>query len=38
LESVAVFTGYNNIRISVDTVLKTDLNAKPNAFIRTRAG
>jgi len=42
LESGAIFTGYNNVRISGDAgtlfSLKTDLNAKPNAFIRIRAG
>ncbi len=42
LESGAVFTGYNNVRISGDAgtlfSLRTDLNAKPNAFIRIRAG
>ena len=42
VESGAVFTGYNNVRIPGNTgtlfSLKTDLNAKPNAFIRIRAG
>ena len=42
IESGAVFTGYNNVKISGDAgtlfSLKTDLNAKPNAFIRIRAG
>jgi len=42
IESGAVFTGYNNVRISGDAgtlfSLKTDLNAKPNTFIRIRAG
>lgn len=42
VESGAVFTGYNNVRISGDAgtlfSLKNDLNAKPNAFIRIRAG
>jgi len=42
IESGAVFTGYNNVRIPGDAgtlfSLKTDLNAKPNAFIRLRAG
>jgi len=42
LESGAVFTGYNNVRIPGDEgvlfSLKTDLNADPNAFIRIRAG
>ena len=42
IESGAVFTGYNNVRISGDAgtlfSLKNDLNAKPNASIRIRAG
>lgn len=42
LESGVVFTGYNNVRIPGDAgtlfSLKTDLNAKPNAFIRIRVG
>jgi len=42
IESGAVFTGYNNVRIPGDAgtlfSLKTDLDAKPNAFIRVRAG
>jgi len=42
IESGAVFTGYNNVRIPGDAgtlfSLKTDLNAKPTAFIRIRAG
>ena len=42
IESGAVFTGYNNVRIPGDVgtlfSLKTDLNAQPNAFIRIRAG
>jgi len=42
IESGAVFTGYNNVRIPGDAgtlfSLKTDLNAKENAFIRIRAG
>jgi len=42
IESGAVFTGYNNVRIpgASGTLfsLKTDLNAKPNTFIRIRAG
>jgi len=41
-ESGAVFTGYNNVRIPGDSgtlfSLKTDLNAKTNAFIRIRTG
>ena len=41
-ESGAVFTGYNNVRIPCDSgtlfSLKDDLNAKPKAFIRIRAG
>jgi len=42
IESGAVFTGYNNVRIpgNAGTLfsLKNDLNPKPNAFIRIRAG
>jgi len=42
LESGAVFTGYNNVRIpgNAGTLfsLKNDLEPKPNAFIRFRAG
>jgi len=42
IESGAVFTGYNNVRIPGDAgtlfSLKTDLNASPVAFIRIRAG
>ncbi|MDZ4808298.1 MAG: hypothetical protein SGI96_08500 [Bacteroidota bacterium] len=42
IESGVVFTGYNNVRIPGTTgtmfSLKTDLNTKPNAFIRIRAG
>ena len=42
IESGAVFTGYNNVRISGDAgtlfSLKNDLNAQPNASIRIRAG
>ena len=42
LESGLVFTGNNNVRIPSNAVtlfsLKTDLNAKPSAFIRLRAG
>jgi hypothetical protein len=42
IESGAVFTGYNNVRIpgNAGTLfsLKTNLNAKPTAFIRIRAG
>jgi len=42
LESGAVFTGYNDVRISGNGgtlfSLKTDLNAKPNAFFRVRVG
>lgn len=42
LETGAVFTGYNNVRIPGDSgtlfSLKTDLKAKPSAFIRLRAG
>ncbi len=42
IESGAVFTGYNNVRIpgNAGTLfsLKTDLKAEPNAFIRIRAG
>ena len=42
LESGAVFTGYNNLRISGDAgtlfSLRTDLNAKSIPFIRLRAG
>jgi hypothetical protein len=42
IESGSVFTGYNNVRIPGDAgtlfSLKTDLNAKPNIFIRLRAG
>jgi hypothetical protein len=42
LESGAVFTGYNNVRIPGDAgtlfSLKNDLNPKSNAFIRVRAG
>jgi len=42
IESGAVFTGYNNVRIPGDVgtlfSLKTDLNAEPNPFIRVRAG
>lgn len=42
LESGAVFTGYNNVRIPGDKgtlfSLKNDLTPKPNAFIRIRAG
>ncbi|MFC2115913.1 hypothetical protein ACFLTU_05525 [Bacteroidota bacterium] len=42
LESGVVFTGHNNVRIpgNAGTLfsLKTDLNAKPSAFIRLRAG
>lgn len=42
LESGAVFTGYNNVRIPGDAgtlfSLKNDLNAEPNGFIRIRAG
>jgi len=42
MESGAVFTGYNNVRIPGDAgtlfSLKTDLNAKTIAFIRVRAG
>jgi len=42
IESGAVFTGYNNVRIPGDAgtlfSLKNDLNANPNAFIRIRAG
>ncbi len=42
MESGAVFTGYNNVRIPGDTgtlfSLKNDLNAKSNIFIRLRAG
>jgi len=42
IESGAVFTGYNNVRIPGDAgtifSLKTDLNARPNAYIRIRAG
>jgi hypothetical protein len=41
-ETGAVFTGYNNVRIPGDVgtlfSLKNDLNAKPNAFIRIKAG
>jgi hypothetical protein len=42
VESGAVFTGYNNVRVpgNAGTLfsLKTDLNPQPNAFIRIRAG
>ncbi len=42
LDSGAVFTGYNNVRISGDAgtlfSLKTDLNSKTNAFFRLRVG
>jgi hypothetical protein len=42
LESGAVFTAYNNVRIPGDVgtlfSLKNDLNTKPGAFIRIRAG
>ncbi len=42
IESGAVFTGYNNVRIpgNAGTLfsLKNDLNPEPNAFIRIRAG
>ncbi len=42
IESGAVFTGYNNVRISGNAgtlfSLKNDLNPKTNAFIRIRAG
>jgi len=42
IESGAVFTGYNNVRIPGNGgtlfSLKNDLNANPNAFIRLRAG
>lgn len=42
IESGAVFTGYNNVRIPGDggtlISLKTDLIPAPNAFIRIRAG
>ena len=42
VETGAVFTGYNNVRIPGDSgtlfSLKTDLKAKPSAFIRVRAG
>lgn len=42
LESGAVFTGYNNVRIPGDGgtlfSLKTDLDAEPNPFVRLRAG
>ena len=42
LETGAVFTGYNNVRIPGDAgtlfSLKDDLTPKPNAFIRLRAG
>ncbi len=42
IESGAVFTGYNNVRIPGNTgslfSLKTDLEAEPSAFIRIRAG
>ena len=42
LESGAVFTGYNNVRIPGDNgtaiSLKDDLKAEPAAFVRLRAG
>ncbi len=42
IESGAVFTGYNNVRIpgNAGTLfsLKNDLNPEPNGFIRIRAG
>jgi len=42
VESGAVFTGYNDVRISGDEgslfSLKNDLNASPSAFVRVRAG
>lgn len=42
VESGAVFTGYNNVRIPGNTgtlfPLKNDLNPEPNAFFRIRAG
>ena len=42
VESGAVFTGYNNVRIPGDVgtlfSLKDDLTPSPNAFIRIRAG
>lgn len=42
IESGAVFTGYNNVRIPGDGgtlfSLKNDLDAQPNIFIRIRAG
>jgi hypothetical protein len=42
VESGAVFTGYNNVRVPGDEgilfSLKTDLKPQPNAFIRIRAG
>ncbi len=42
IESGAVFTGYNNVRIPGNGgtlfSLKNDLNPKPSAFIRIRAG
>lgn len=42
VESGAVFTGYNNVRIPGDAgtlfSLKDDVTPKPNAFIRIRAG
>ena len=42
LESGVVIAGYNNVRIPGDAgtlfSLKTDLNAKPTAYIRLRAG
>lgn len=42
LETGAVFTGYNNVRIPGDSgtlfSLKTDLIAEPTAYLRVRAG
>ncbi len=42
IESGAVFTGYNNVRIPGDAgtlfSLKNDLKPNPNAFVRLRAG
>jgi len=42
IESGAVFTGYNNVRVPGDAgtlfSLKTDFNPKSNAFVRLRVG
>ncbi len=42
VESGGVFSGYNDVQIPGNTgssfSLKNDLNAKPNGFIRIRAG